>query len=1074
MIKQAKFLIFCVFLLTVVPVVAQGNAPNQRRVINDADLVPLPGTVHPLAQPRFDAGLANPSDRMERMILMLSLRPGAERELEALIQQQHDPRSALYQQWLTPDQFGAAFGISDDDLNTIAEWLQDHGFTVDEVARSRRWINFSGSVGLFEQVFHTEMHLYFVKGELHHANSKPPSIPRALGDLILGFVSLHDFYKKPLHTSAKAVPPEFTSGSSHYLAPGDFATIYNVNPLYGRTPAIDGTGQTVAVVARSNINHSDPTTFRSYFGLPANDPNYIINGTDPGLVGGPKGGEVTEANLDVQWAGAIAYNVTVDMVISESTSTTDGVDLSAQYIVDHNLAPIMTTSFGLCEQDLGSGNTFYANLWAQAASQGITPFVSSGDSGAAGCDSGSANTGTQLAINGLCSPANSVCVGGTQFMDTSNPSLYWSASNSANHSSALSYIPEQVWNESGSVSGGSGLWASGGGASTLYAKPTWQFAPGVPNDSVRDVPDVSLSAAGHDGYLVYQGGKLYSVGGTSASSPSFASLLALVVQQSGARQGNANTVFYPMGNNQYAGSGAPTVFHDTTTGNNTVPGVTGYNAVTGFDLATGLGSVDVTQLVLNWGVPDFSISGPASATVQQASSVPVTITTTVFAGFSAPLSLSATGLPSGVTVSFNPSSISAPGDGTSTVTITASANAPVGTVSITVTATGEGKSHSTTLGLTINVSGTPASMLSPANGSTLTGSTATFTWDTGTGVSAYYLWVGTAPGTYSLVNFGSGTATSYTANNLPTNGSTLYARLWSSFNGVLQYNDYTYTAATLAKAGMLTPTPGTVLPAATVTFTWDSGTSVSAYYLWVGTSPGTYNLVNFGGGSATSYTANNLPTNGSTLYARLWSKINGVLQYNDYTYTAAMLAKAVMITPTPGTVLPGATVTFTWDSGTGVSAYYLWVGTSPGTYNLVNFGGGAATSYTANSLPTNGSTLYVRLWSKINGVLQYNDYSYTAATIVKAAMVSPTPGAMLPANPVTFTWTLGTASTTYLWVGTAVGTHDLVNFGGAGDLSYTATNLPTNGSAVYVRLWSNINGELQYIDYTYTAATVIP
>lgn len=177
----------------------------------------------------------------------------------------------------------------------------------------------------------------------------------------------------------------------------------------------------------------------------------------------------------------------------------------------------------------------------------------------------------------------------------------------------MSYIPEQAWNESGSVSGGSGLWSTGGGASTLYSKPNWQVAPGVPNDSVRDVPDVSLSAAGHDGYLVYQNGGLYSVGGTSASSPSFASLLALVLQQQGGtRQGNANTVFYPMGNNQYAGSGAPAVYHDIATGDNTVPGVTGYSAVTGFDLATGLGSVNVNNPVLNWGVPDFSVSAPAS------------------------------------------------------------------------------------------------------------------------------------------------------------------------------------------------------------------------------------------------------------------------------------------------------------------------------------------------------------------------------------------------------------------------------------------------------------------------------
>lgn len=682
---------------------AQANPPRPDRVINDADTVELKGEVHPLARPEYDAGLADRSARMEHVILMLSLRPGANTELDSLIRQQHNPQSTLYHQWLTPDEFGTMFGMTDANLGTVEWWLQQHGFTVDEVARGRRWINFSGTVGQVEQAFHTEIHNYFVNGEMHQANSKAPAIPRALADLVVGFASLHDFYKKPMHTSVNAIAPNFTDSSgNHYLTPGDFATIYDVNPLYSQSPAIDGSGQTVAVVARSNINHADVTTFRSTFGLPAKTPNYIVNGNDPGLVGGPTGGEVTEADLDVQWSGAIAYNATVDMVISKSTRTTDGVDLSAQYIVNNNLAPIMTTSFGSCEQNMGSDNTFYANLWAQAASQGITPFVSSGDAGAAGCDTGGSSTGTVRAVNGLCSTPNSVCVGGTQFLDTANPSAYWSSTNNSNKSSVLSYIPEQAWNESGSVSGGSGLWATGGGASTLYTKPTWQVAPGVPSDAVRDVPDVSLSAAGHDGYLVYQNGGLYSVGGTSAASPSFASVLALVLQgKSGTRQGNANTVFYPMANNQYSGSGAPVVYHDTTSGNNTVPGVTGYNAGSGFDLSTGLGSVNVTNLVQNWGVPDFSVSSAGSATVLRASSSQVAITTSVSSGFSSSLSLSASGLPSGVTASFSPSSVSAPGSGSSTMTLTAASNAVLGTVTITVTATGEGKTHTTTLQLTV-------------------------------------------------------------------------------------------------------------------------------------------------------------------------------------------------------------------------------------------------------------------------------------------------------------------------------------------------------------------------------------
>ena len=268
-----------------------------------------------------------------------------------------------------------------------------------------------------------------------------------------------------------------------------------------------------------------------------------------------------------------------------------------------------------------------------------------------------------------------------------------------------------------------------------------------------------------------------------------------------------------------------------------------------------------------------------------------------------------------------------------------------------------------------------AAMVSPTPGSVLPGASVTFTWTAGTGVSTTYLWVGTTPGGVDLVNFGGGTATSYTA-TLPTNGSSIYVRLWSVIGGGLQYTDYTYTEATAAvKAAMVSPTPGSVLPGASVTFTWTAGTNVSTTYLWVGTRPGGAGLVNFGGGAATSYTAT-LPTTGASIYVRLWSLIGGVLQYTDYTYTEATAAvKAAMVSPTPGSVLSGNPVTFTWTAGTGVSTTYLWVGTTPGGADLVDFGGGAATSYTA-TLPTTGS-IYVRLWSLIDGVLQYTDYTYT-------------------------------------------------------------------------------------------------
>ena len=322
---------------------------------------------------------------------------------------------------------------------------------------------------------------------------------------------------------------------------------------------------------------------------------------------------------------------------------------------EHQLRRLARPRYGSAE------DAFYNNLWAQAAAQGITAFVSAGDSGASDCNAGGDSTGAGLAVSGLASSPYDVAVGGTEYADATGS--YWGA-NSAGGSSAMSYIPEGAWNESADVSGGTGLWATGGGVSSIYTKPTWQVAPGVPADGMRDLPDVSLSAASHDGYLVYTGGYLYTVGGTSCSSPSFAGLMALIVEKTGSRQGNANPRFYQLGNAQYAAQGAA-VFHDVTTGGNGVPGVTGYTSAPGYDLATGLGSVDAYALANNWAggtpTPDFAIfASPGAGAVAATTATSFTVSTTALAGFSGAISLGASGLPAGVTATFNPAATSLP------------------------------------------------------------------------------------------------------------------------------------------------------------------------------------------------------------------------------------------------------------------------------------------------------------------------------------------------------------------------------------------------------------------------------
>jgi len=350
------------------------------------------------------------------------------------------------------------------------------------------------------------------------------------------------------------------------------------------------------VLGRAPVQASDLATFRQEFGLPARTPEILRNGPAPD---DQDSGENGEAALDVEWSGAVAPNATIRFVLSRSTDSTDGVDLSAHYAVEHNLAPVLSLSFGQCETQLGATErAFFRNLWAQAALQGISVLVSSGDNGPAGCDPAGSDHGTGRAVSGLASTPFNLAVGGTQFHE--GKGTYWSDRPGPDQASALRYIPEQAWNESGSA-GGSGLWAGSGGLSAFYPKPAWQVAKGVPGDSpFRCVPDVALSAAGgHDGYLVVTGGEHAVVGGTSCAAPAFAGILALVVQQTGERQGNPGPALYALGNAQYQGTG-PGVFHDITAGTTTVPGTPGYPCGPGYDLATGLGSVDAQALVTHW------------------------------------------------------------------------------------------------------------------------------------------------------------------------------------------------------------------------------------------------------------------------------------------------------------------------------------------------------------------------------------------------------------------------------------------------------------------------------------------
>ena len=658
----------------------------------------LSGNTHPLIRSLPDKGSTNEQTALPRLTIEFQRSAKQQASLTKLLAGQQNPSSPQYHKWITPEEFGEQFGMSSQDLEKVRHWLQNVGFTNIQVARSKNAISMSGTVGKAEYAFETPIHNFDRNGVLHYANTADPMLPAALQGMVSYVRGLSDLRPKP-----RSMPrPRFTSNISGdiYIAPGDFTTIYDLQPLYNN--GINGAGQKIAIAGQTDIQTFDIEAFQTAAGLTVKGPTVVLDGTDPGL----QSSDLSEAELDIEWAGAVAPGATIIYVNSSDAFT------SAIYAIQNQLANVLSLTYGQCEAQTGQAEIQSLDLdFQQASAQGMTVVAAAGDSGAADCDySSDPSKLDTVATNGLAvdfpaSDPNVTGVGGTQFNEGTG--TYWASTNNSDGESALSYIPEIAWNDDctpGATSASDctatstyGLSASGGGVSTAFnTKPAWQVGPGVPADGARDVPDLSLDASpNHDGYLVcetpptngvpattsscvngtFRNASTYLnvVGGTSIASPMFAGIVALIDQMTGAAQGNVNPRLYALA------SLSSDDFHDITAGNNFVPctvgtpdcgsnGILGYNAAAGYDQVTGLGSIDATNLVESF-APSFTLSiNPTTLTVADSSSGTATVAVAAFGGFTGTVSFTCS-VPStltGITCQI-PGSVT--GSGSTTLTI---------------------------------------------------------------------------------------------------------------------------------------------------------------------------------------------------------------------------------------------------------------------------------------------------------------------------------------------------------------------------------------------------------------------
>ena len=624
--------------------------------IDDASRVTLAGSRPPRALPSDDIGAVPATLQLHGISLVFSLSAAQQSALDALVAAQQNPSSPLYHRWITPDQYAAQFGAAPSDISAAETWLEQQGFSVDSVSRSHTRIFFSGTAAQVAASFGAPLHYYLSPGTAvapaatHFAPSADLSLPAALSSSVLAVGNLSSFHPRPRLAVRPAPIANFTSNQTgnHYLTPGDLATIYDIAPAYNS--GYTGSNQAIAVVGQSLVSLADITNFQNAVGIAAKTPILtLVPGSGSSQINAD--GDEAESDLDLEYASTIAKGAQVYFVYTGNNSNY-GVFSALEYAIDQDLAPVISTSYGDCEPSLGQSayNQYNAYL-QQAAAQGQTVVAAAGDNGSTDCygQFSSAASNEQLAVDYPASSQYVTAMGGTEFpsadVASGNNTYFDAESTSDIISSARSYIPEMVWNDDAAAAANScpgtkanpcqPISAGGGGVSIFTAQPSWQSGTvgGVAISTAggkRMVPDIALTASPFDAPFAFctsdktfwstgqtssctdglrdssASGVLTVGGGTSFEAPTFAALVAIINQKIGSTgQGVVNSTLYSLA----ASPVYATAFHDITSGGNqcasgssycSSPGTTDYAASTGYDEASGLGSLDFYNLLSAW------------------------------------------------------------------------------------------------------------------------------------------------------------------------------------------------------------------------------------------------------------------------------------------------------------------------------------------------------------------------------------------------------------------------------------------------------------------------------------------